>query len=274
MVIWLRYKRRYRRLRALVLNGEVFAVVAACVVLLGPYYLYLYYYWGLPSPFKEDEVGILIAEIPGDVNRKDQNSYADAIRRMVSSTADLRDVVRVRLLERPLPNDPDKQHKKALWIGRSRRAALVIRAVLTAGGHSLWGTIVDQPEFPREESALGEVPQAKLAELDQLSLPSEITLLARCVLGFSYYRRESYEEAVQHFSQILAVGELPAAAPTRPQLNFLSGNSYWYLRRRDPATFVPEAIAAYDKTLSELSRDRYPIQWARTMNNRGTAYGE
>ena len=68
----------------------------------------------MPWPFAAREVGILVCAIPGDKNHAQQNSYINAIRSLVSEDPALLDVVKVRLLARELPDDPDPQHQEAL----------------------------------------------------------------------------------------------------------------------------------------------------------------
>ena len=230
--------------------------------------------YGLPPPFAPGEVGILVVSIPGDERHAQQNSYVGAIRSLVNGDASLRDVVKVKPLSRELPSDAEEQHEEALRLGRRLGASFVIRPVLEAGGQRPWLSIVDQPEFSREEVQLGKVTTAQLAELDKLPLPQDVTLLARCALALSFYRRDRYTEAVEQFTQILEVPALPAASPERPHLNFLLGNSYAYRRSADPASILPLAIAAYDQALRGWTRERYPTDWAMTMNNRGNAYRE
>ena len=233
-----------------------------------------YHFYGLPWSLGHRQIGILVAEIPGDEHRAQQNSYVDAIRSLVSGDASLRDVLKVRLLRRQLPDDPDQQHEEALRLGRRLGASFSIRPVRTARGHSPWISIVDQPEFSREEVPLGKVSQVQLADLESLPLPRDVTLLARCALALSYYRRESYEPAVHHFTEILAASALPSAAPARPHLHLLLANSYSYVRSTDPASLLPRAIAAYDAALTEWTPRHHPTQWAGTINHGGNAYRE
>lgn len=270
LVLWVRWKQQYRKFRSLFLNWSI------CIVLvLGLVGNLLFYrYYAIPSPFAENKIGILIAQIPGDTNAQQQQTYADAILRAVAEASDMRDVVKVALLGRPLPRDPDKQHQTALKLGRRLRAAFVIRPVLVEGGHSLWLTIVDQPDFPSAEAKLEKVSRSQLAEVEKLPLPSDVTLLARCALAFSYFRRDRFSDAIPHFTQILAAPKLPPAAASRPFLLLVLGESHWENRSQNRASSLPKAIAAYDEALREWPRERYPAEWAETLGNRGSAYGE
>jgi tetratricopeptide (TPR) repeat protein len=269
-VIWYRWQLGYRDPREFAADSLLWSTAGIYVIVLSIYY----YVYGLPWEFASTQVGILVAPIPGDNHRAQQNSYVNAIRSLVASDTTMDNVVKVRILKRELPEDPDQQHYKAIQLGRQLGATLVIRPVPTEGGHSPWVTVVDQPEFAREEAALGKVTKAQLAELETLPLPRDVTVLARCALALSYYRRKSYIDAASQLTEIIHGVPLPAAAPARSHLDFLLANCCWHARSGDPASFLAQAITAYDEALHGLTRDGYPTHWAMTMNNRGNAYAE
>ena len=265
--------KKFRRIQKVVRNRLLSVIVVAGTIAIIWASIHAYRY-GLPEHFRPGEIGILVAPIPGDERHAQQNTYIGAINALVSNDATLRDVVKVKPFSRELPDDPEQQHEEALRLGRRLGASFVIRPVQEEGGQRPWLTIVDQPEFAREEVALGRVTKAQLAELDKIPLPQDVALLARCALALSFYRRENYQLAATHFTQILTVANLHEAAPARPYLNFLLGSSYWYQRPADPASFLPLAIAAYEEALRGWPREPYPTDWAMTMNNRGAAYQE
>ena len=196
---------------------------------------YWYRFWGVPPPFGKDEVGFLIAEVPGDVERQRQNAYAQAIRKQVEMTPSLKGVVRVRLIERPLPADPEKQHAKALQIGHWLHAAFVLRPYTSEGFQEPWLTVVDQPEFSRPEAPVGKFQNSELANLEELALPSDLVLLARCALALSFYRRASHDQAARELRDVLAAPRLPALAPSRSGLSFIYGNALYSLGNADGA---------------------------------------
>ena len=237
----IRYRwKKGRRGRKLLFNGPVLATCA--VIVIGVFLFYRY--WGLPKAFAPGEIGILVAEIPGDDNRRQQNTYAHAIRQLVAETPDLADTVKVRLIERPLPSGPDAQHSTSLALGKRLGATFVLRAVRVELGYQVWITVVGQPQFSREEGHLGGVAQGQLAELEQLPLPGEITLLARCALALSLYHGEKHQEAAAHLRRVLDSPELPNAAPPRSYLLHALGNSLY----RVPA--LKQALDAYEKALA------------------------
>jgi hypothetical protein len=114
-------------------NASVLLVVFGCTVALGGWYYYRYRYLGLPKSFKDGEIGILIAEVPGDSGQQRQAAYARAIHETLQGEPKLSEVAKVRLLERPLPADPERQHLAALKLGRWLHAAFVLRPSTVEG---------------------------------------------------------------------------------------------------------------------------------------------
>ncbi len=186
---------------------------------------YYYRFWGLPEPFRTGEVGILIAEAPGDQNRERQTAYQTAILELVQTTPELKDIVKVRLLERSLPADLERQHAEAVKLGRWLHAAFVLRPNALAGFEEPWITIVDQPAFSSSDTSMGTFSTAQLAQPADLRLPRDIVQLARCTLAVSLYQKGAYQEASRELEDILASPELPKAAPTRGDLNLTYGNA-------------------------------------------------
>ena len=243
LLLWalIRYRwKKGHRGPKLLFNGPVLGTCAVIVIGVSLFYRH----WGLPQAFAPGEIGILVAEIPGDDNRQQQNTYAHAIRQLVAETPDLADKVKVRLIERPLPSGPDAQHSASLALGNRLGATFVLRAIRVELGYQVWITVVDQPQFTREEGHLGKVAQVQLAELEQLPLPGEITLLARCALALSFHHGERHQEAAAHLRRVLDSPELPNAAPTRSYLLLALGNSLF----RVPA--LKQALDAYERALA------------------------
>src|SRR5258708_32760599 len=113
-IVWLRFKRRYRTLRKLLINWELLVAL----LVSGPIIFLYYTRWGIPERFKQGELGFLICPLPGDVSQIEQNTYAQAIISAASQDPQLASVVKVRLLGRPLPNDSEQQHALAMHLGR------------------------------------------------------------------------------------------------------------------------------------------------------------
>ena len=184
------------------------AFLVAIVVLAGWEYYY-YRYWGVPSAFGKGEIGILITELPGDANRQQQAAYAREIYALVQKTPDLAAVVKVKMLRRALPSDPQEQHAEALKWGRRVKAKFVLRPNAVEGIQAPWITVVDQPEFARVEAPMGKFANAQLANLDQLPLPSDLLLLARCALALAFYRQGAYDRVADEVQDVLAAQGLP-----------------------------------------------------------------
>lgn len=193
-------------------------------LILSGWCYYHYRYWDLPKPFSENQIGILIAKVPGDVNDQDQAAYAQAIRLLIENQPDLNGVVSVRLLPRKLSNDPEEQQSQALKIGHWLHAKFVLRVFTVGDTQEPWLTAVDQPASCRAEAPLGKFSNAQLTNLDAIPLPTEITLLARYALAFAYYDRQSYGQALTEFRMLLAAPLLRGQpAPGRAALNFWLG---------------------------------------------------
>jgi tetratricopeptide (TPR) repeat protein len=220
-LLWNRGRRGFRRfVLPFLAIGALIALPAALVA--DHYYLYR----GLPTAFEASEVGILIAEVPGDRESEWQSKYARAIQEHVSRNPQVRDFVRVRLLERMLPADPEQQQAEALKIGRRLHASFVLRPLAIENVQEPWLTVVDEPHFSLSEARLGkEFPTTDLARLEELPLPSDVVLLARCMLAISLHHRRLYADASQQFREVLSAGELPPTAPERFDLEFLYADS-------------------------------------------------
>jgi len=255
--LWNRGHRGFRALwlRVLILPLCIMATLAG-------YGLWHYRFRGLPWAFASNEVGFLIAEVPGDKDHEQQNAYAQAIRELSEKTPSLKGVVRVRLIERPLPADPEDQQAEALRIGHWLHAAFVLRPYTIEGFQEPWRTVVDQPHFSRPEAPVAKFQTSELASLGDLSLPGDLVLLARCALAFSFYRRASYDQASRELSDVLAAPSLPELAPSRWGLAFTYGNALCLLGKTD------EGIAQFRRALAAKP------DFAEAHNNLGIALRE
>jgi Flp pilus assembly protein TadD len=249
-------------------GGELFwdrwvlSIFLVGIVYSPAYYYYRYRYWGLPPSFEKGEIGILIGEIPGDTNQQQQAAYAREIRALVRKTPELEAIVKVKMLERPLPADPQEQQAKALQWGRWLRATFVLRPNVVEGVQEPWITVIDQGGFSTVEGPMGKFPSAQLAKLDQLPLPSNLLLLARCALALAFYRQGSYGHVAGELQDVLAAPGLPEPAPARSYLTLAYANALYFLRKND------EAITQFKKSIA-LNPD-----FAESHNNLGVALHE
>ncbi len=228
--------------------------VASVLSLVG----WLYYrFWGLPPSFTDDQIGILIAEVPDQSNREQQNAYQNALRFRVQHNSELHDVAKVRLMERPLPPDAEAQQATAVTIGRWLRAAFVLRPFVVEGTQELWLTVVNPQSIFESESRLGKFSSSQLADLDELRLPADITQLAEVTLALTLSKHGSYKEAAAILRNVLASEYLPEAARSRWALDFLRGNILFASRNFD------EAAEEYKQTL------RLRPDYAAAYNNLG-----
>lgn len=228
-----------RSLREIFVNRQFIVGVVVCSISLITYYSCAFAYrrwlWGLPPPFEKDEIGILIAKVPADAQQQKQALYAQAIRALVEKSPDLQDVVKVRLLQRPLPVEPEDQQVEAVRLGRMVRAAFVVRPYELHDTQAPWLSIIDQPYFSRAESRLGNFSDTALVYPDELSLPGDMALLARCTLALAFLNRKLYDKGVTEIQTVLDSPKLPEAAPTRADLNMELGIAFLNLEHTDKA---------------------------------------
>jgi hypothetical protein len=211
-------KRGFELWRSTIATGVAVALVSSLIGWL------FYRFWGLPSSFTDDQIGILVAEVPDQTNREQQVAYQNALRLRVQSNSELREVVKVRLIERPLTADAEAQQAEAVKIGRWLRAAFVLRPFVVGGTQEPWLTVVNPGNMFQPESTLGKFPSSQLAALDTLPLPNDLTQLAEVALALALSKRHSYKEAAQILDDVLKSSKLPEGAPSRWALNFVRGN--------------------------------------------------
>ena len=235
LVPWLLWKLRdwnFDRLRQRLRSRSLQHVIASSAIVLTLYYgglFYLYYNRGLPDRFEDGVIGILIAPVSSP---QEQQLYQQTIRTTLREAPELDQKVAVALLERELPQDEEEAHQTALELGRRVNAAFVLRAIRVGFGgttqHQVWLTVVDQPDLSVQGGRLdmGTLSEGDLADLEKLRLPSEVTLLARCVLAMALYRAESYRKAADHLAAILGQPE-SAGAPERFDLLLAYGGAQY-----------------------------------------------
>jgi tetratricopeptide (TPR) repeat protein len=256
--------RRWRCICSTRNNYVLIAFVVAVIIECAFTFWYVKFF-GIPSPFAEDQIGILVAQIPSDKNSTHQQTYAQAIREIVKESPELSSHVSVRMLDRPLSSDPDKQQEQALALGHRLHATFVLRAIPVEGAEQVWLTVVKQEDFPKTEAYSAKIGAAQLPNLDRLELPRDVVLLARCALAMLQYDSGNYDTTIALLTDVLRSESLPDGAPSRPYLRFYLGNSYTNER-----TFSL-AIQQYDLVLSEWTRDNAPMFWASAMANLAVA---
>lgn len=240
-------------------------------------------YWGIPRPFESDKIGILIGEEPGDDNRSDQTAYQSAIESHVKAVPKLDGVLQTDLIERPLSRGLEEQQEEALKIGRWVHAAFVLRPLKTGGGRSIWLTIVDQEGFTANSAYLGSFPSSQLSLPDKMRMPTDLLMLARCVLGISLFRRSEFRDSADELNAILASQDLPPAAPSRANLNYFLALDYLDLNdrglvqdavnaARNTATLAPESDRAHNlfgvalMTSGDYGRSKAELENAIALN--------
>jgi len=225
-------------------GGWTWVILGAATAILPCYYRYRYRYAGLPQSFKRGEIGIVIGWVPGETNPQQVAAYARELRALAEKCPRLSDIVKVRMLSRPLPVDSEEQREEAVRWGHWLHATFVIRVNAVEGVQEPWLSVVDQPHFSKVELPLQKFPTAKLANLDELPLPNNLLLLARCALALAFYSDSSFTQSNEQLEFVLSSPNLPEAAPTRADLECLLGNGLLSTDR------VDEGIAEYRKSIA------------------------
>jgi tetratricopeptide (TPR) repeat protein len=251
----------YRGKRRFDLWGSVIAASAAVTLGLSLIGWLLYRYWGLPHPFAADQIGILIAEEPGQINPRHQQAYQLALHLCFQNNSELRDIVKVKLIQRPLPPDADAQQAEAVKIGRWLRAEFVVRPFVVEGVQKPWLTVVNPEDIFLPESNLERFSSPQLAVLETLPLPQDITQVAEVALALALSKRHSHKEAAQILADILKSKRLPEAAGSRWALELFCGNELIHF-----ASFT--AAAEYKKAI------RLKPDFADAHNNLGVALAQ
>ena len=166
---------------------------------------------GVPSSFASGDIGILVAELPRQTDIAQQIKYQTAIIDGLQNHPDLQHIVKVELLERPLPFDLNDQQSAALKIGQWLNASFVLRPFAVEGVQEPRLTVVKYPDLFTAESPLQKFSTEQLPQLDQLSLPSDMVLLAQTVFALVLARYGSFDKAAKILSDVLDSPKLPPA---------------------------------------------------------------
>ncbi|MGH9699850.1 MAG: tetratricopeptide repeat protein, partial [Candidatus Acidiferrales bacterium] len=237
-------------------------VFIASVLVLGVFACWIYRYVLIPSRFKAGEIGIIVTEVPGDdSDQTQQKAYINAIRDWAADhPSPVQQILKVNALQRPLPPDPEAEQSEAIKIGRWTHATFVLRPEAVVGTQEPRLTVVDRPEFSRNELHLDKFQTSVLSNLDESALPKTVALLAESTLGYSLYTKREYEQCISIFRDILAAQDFPQGAPSRASLDFFLGNSLL-----KGIQDYDEAISAYNSAL------QVNHGLAEAVNNKGVA---
>jgi hypothetical protein len=132
----------------------------------------IYRYWGVPTQFGLGQIGVVIAEIPGDnADRTQQRTYEHEIHEGFNDTDDLRGRATARLLMRPLPLEAESEMTEARKLGRWVNATFILRPQSVEGVQRVYLTVVNPSSLLKPELSLGKFQTAELANLEELQLP-------------------------------------------------------------------------------------------------------
>lgn len=216
---------------------------------LGVYYAgyFSWRHWhGLPPPFATGEIGILIAQVLGDSSGSTQVAYQTAIRQEIDKSPELKAIVKARLIERTLPTDLESEHAEALRLCHLLNATFVLRPHSAASVQEPWLTLCTPVTFSKDEALLKTFPDAQLVDLDHLRLPSDLALLARCVLASALFYQRNYQKVVDGLRAVLASPALPDIDFARADINFRLGTAIMY---GEPPELAEEAVNAFRQAI-------------------------
>jgi hypothetical protein len=216
----------------------------AVVICVSPLAYLFYRCWGMPAAFNKTDIGIVVAEIPGQADRVEQTAYQIAIMDRVKQIDQLKNVVKVRLLERPLPPDAESQQAEALEIGRWLNAAFILRPFSVQGVQEPRLTVVKYWAFFKPDSRLGTFSTKNLAQLEQMPLPTDLTLLVQTFLALALTEQHSFQPAAELLKEVLHSPHLPEATRARWAITLLYADDLAFARRSD------EAVAGYRGAIS------------------------
>jgi tetratricopeptide (TPR) repeat protein len=209
-----RRKKLQKKIINVIYDPAVTFVLAGGALILAGYYFYRHEFMGMPRSFSNNEVGIVIAPVPGDDSwRTEQQAYDLAIQKELSTAPDLRDVVKVRLLERPLSFDPaehtadiESQSEVAQSMGRRLKASFVLVPYDVGHNQAPWlASVGSNSTF----KPFGTFADSEFGDLDRLPLPRDLMLMARSILAQVYLGRRQRRAAIQQFRIVLASPQVP-----------------------------------------------------------------
>ena len=254
LVLWLLWELRgwnFDRLRQRVRGWSLRRVSAISAIVLTLYYgglFYLDYNRGLPDPFEDGSIGILIAELPHQADRNGQLMYERALREAFDAAPLLTRRASIQLIRRPLPQGDQAAHEEALDLGESLNAWYVVRPIQLGASeltqHSVELTMVAQPDFAGrpDRVSLGRVTNSDLVGSDRLRLRLGTLPFARFVVAMALYRSGLYRHAAQDLESLMHEGEL-ASGPGRFDLLFTRASAEFRAGRyRKAEAFARRAL--------------------------------
>jgi tetratricopeptide (TPR) repeat protein len=269
LIPWLLWKLRdwnFDRLRQQLRSRSLRGVIAISAIVLTLYYggwFYLHYNHGLPERFEDGSIGILIAELPHQVDRNGQLIYERALREAFDAAPLLTRRVSIQLIGRPLPEGDQAAHEEALDLGESLNAWYVVRPIQLGVSeltqHSVELTMVAQPDFSGRPGrvSLGRVTDSDLVGSDRLSLRLGALPFARFVVAMALYRSGLYRHAAEALESLMNEGELPSGPGwfdllfTRASAEFRAGR---YRKAEDFALRARELRPEDAATVNNLAR--------------------
>jgi len=230
-----------------------------------------------PHAFAKDVSGIPVLRIEGDTESNDlQRQLVSSLNEELARQAPGQDMEVHACMDLVTESmGLTHAHELARNFGKKCRAPFVI-----------WGNEVGEKKFHPRITVIESPRTRKIAaertldvlDITDLELPTELVTqpvyLAQFVAGYLSYERSKYAEALGYFEAMIGRGEIDHVELS--EVRFYLGNCHWYLAQGQTtmAEHLAKAIAAYEAALRVYTERDFPVQWAITQNNLGTAYGD
>lgn len=227
-----------------------------------------------PKAFSEWKIGILVAQIEGDVENDIQPDLVNTLKTELEKDSIL---MGIEVKSLPLTITETMGHEEARKYGKKYKAKLVIWG-------SQGGDLIERIIHPCITVISEEYLSAKVANQDfkaqvieEIKLPpasvERPVILIHFVLAQSYYNQYEFEKAKIEFEKCL---ELPTKDFTNQnKIRFWLAMTYadlgHYLGKTE---YLAKAIDVYRHFLDIWTVRDFPIDWAATQHNLGLAYSE
>jgi tetratricopeptide (TPR) repeat protein len=228
--------------------------------------------------FQKDVAGIVVLRITGDDDKHSLQRRLVNSMETVLSKQSLAQKIEVLASEQGLEEIPSAQkHAQARKIGQKLRALLVVWGDVDAGKTAFDPRITIVQQYG-EASLVTErfLDVQNISNLNNFPavLFNEPICLVHFVIGYSFYARMQYDEALRHFEMAL---KRNAVSPDELiDLKSFTGACHLHLAQGQEMmdAHLRAAIGYFQETATYFQSHDAMLNWAMTQNNMGRAYGD
>lgn len=227
----------------------------------------------LPQPTPHGKIGVWIAEFSGDTTGE-QVRLINEIRQFVIENVDLKDLVEVRNLQRPILGETNKEEfENAQRLGNQVNADLVLFGDVTKRFVYPKIAIIQYPQLLFSRAQL--LYRVSSFELDRISdIPAidvkKTTLVVKILAGFIYYLEADYLRAQTLLESVLEEFKQIEEAIAPESLRGVIGNCNLQLSLKsdNPRSFLIRAFSLFQEALTAED----PWLLAAIHSNLGVSY--